>query len=243
MTEVAQAVEAAAQPAQPDSQNATTPRRRRAIKLSRPTYPRQVVLDSLQAQHVLRRSYAKVSDSLFAIDVILQIIGDRDHVEQVEEIITGYFTAVEEALDADIARAEVALAAAQITERPVYDLPMDITLDIFSPRGAHFTNLLLKLDELMSILDALWITGNITSRDRTNTNYTWQQRLIRLAGRIIGTEKRARIAAYNKGKKADVDEAVPELNTDDEEMEAVANETESEAEAEAPEAASASKKA
>lgn len=212
-----------------DAPSPTTPRRRRtAIKLSKPSFPRQVTLQSLQAQRVLNRSYAKVSDSLFAIDVILQIIGDRDHVEQVEEVITSYFTAVETDMDAAIARAETLLADAQIAERPVYDLPVETTLEIVSPRGAHFTNLLLKLDELMSILDALWITGNITSRERTNTNYTWQQRLIRLAGRVIGTEKRARIAAYNKGKQVEVDEAVPELETDDEEMEAVANEVEGE---------------
>lgn len=218
MTNAAEAL--AATPANAESEVPRHPMRKSA--LSRPSFPRRVTLRSVQAQRVLNRNYSKVSYSLFALDVILQIIGEKDEVEKVEEIISGYFTAFETDLDAAIAQAEAILADAQITERPEYDQPVETILEIVSPRGAQYTNLLLKLDEFMAILDALWITGNISSRERTDTNYQWQQRLIRLAGSVIGTEKRARIAAYNKGKQEEVDATIPNVETDDPEIEKAA---------------------
>ncbi|HHK9624166.1 TPA: hypothetical protein ACQZIR_003208, partial [Escherichia coli] len=56
----------------------------------------------------------------------------------------------------------------------------------------------------------------------------WQQRLIKLAGRIIGIEKRARISAHTKGKEGEVAQAAPESVTGDNELAAEAAKTDDE---------------
>ncbi|ATD28103.1 hypothetical protein FORC55_2119 [Vibrio cholerae] len=46
------------------------------------------------------------------------------------------------------------------------------------------------------------------------TNYAWQQRIIKLARRIIDIEIRARKSAQAKGKEAEVEQAVPSTDDD-----------------------------
>ncbi|EOS8495043.1 hypothetical protein ACNPQG_005291, partial [Klebsiella pneumoniae] len=87
-----------------------------------------------------------------------------------------------------------------------------------SPQVAQFAHLIRKLDTLMGIVDTLWLNTVLTSKQRTDATYQWQQRLIKLAGRIIGIEKRARISAHSKGKEGEVAEAAPESATGDKEI-------------------------
>ncbi|EOW3238702.1 hypothetical protein ACOV3A_004568 [Citrobacter freundii] len=138
----------------------------RSNHYSRPVFKQVLKVNSLQAQRVMERSFERVSNSLFSIDVILRIIGEQDEIDQV----------------------------------------------------AQFAHLIRKLDTLMGIVDTLWLNTVLTSKQRTDATYQWQQRLIKLAGRIIGIEKRARISAHSKGKEGEVAEAAPESATGDKEI-------------------------
>ncbi|MBO0180533.1 hypothetical protein J0682_26565, partial [Vibrio parahaemolyticus] len=64
-----------------------TKKERNNADLSRPVFKRVLKVNSLQAQRVVERSFQRVSDSLFSIDVILRIIGEQDEIDQVESII------------------------------------------------------------------------------------------------------------------------------------------------------------
>ncbi len=94
---------------------------------------------------------------------------------------------------------------------PGYTNPNEYTIEINSPQVAQFAHLIRKLDTLMGIVDTLWLNTVLTSKQRTDATYQWQQRLIKLAGRIIGIEKRARISAHSKGKEGEVAEAARNL--------------------------------
>ncbi|KEY58602.1 hypothetical protein SRDD_28500 [Serratia sp. DD3] len=63
-------------------------------------------------------------------------------------------------------------------------------------------------------MDTLWLSGVLSNKQRVDGNYAWQQRIIKLARRIIDIEIRARKSAQAKGKEAEVEQAVPATDED-----------------------------
>ncbi len=61
----------------------------------------------------------------------------------------------------------------------------------------------------MISMDTLWLSSGLSNKQRVDGNYAWQQRIIKLARRIIDIEIRARKSAQAKGKEAKVEKAVP----------------------------------
>ncbi len=56
----------------------------RSNHYSRPVFKQVLKVNSLQAQRVMERSFERVSNSLFSIDVILRIIGEQDEIDQLK---------------------------------------------------------------------------------------------------------------------------------------------------------------
>ncbi|MEK9497175.1 hypothetical protein V2H77_12055 [Photorhabdus sp. P32] len=185
---------------------------------SRPVFKQVLKVNSLQAQRVMERSFERVSNSLFSIEVILRIIGEQNEIDQVESIILEHISKVSEDLDKATIQLQKLMEDNGIDMMPGYTNPSEYAIEINSPQVAQFAHQIRKLDNLMGIVDTLWLNTVLTSKQRTDATYQWQQRLIKLAGRIIGIEKRARISAHTRGKESEVAEAVPETKTDDKEI-------------------------
>lgn len=185
---------------------------------SRPVFRQTLNVNSLQAQRVMERSFGRVSNALFSLDVILRIIGDQKEIDQVEEIIHGHIDKVSEDMTKAMNPLQKVMTDNGIEAVPGYSAPVNYPIEITSPQVAQFAHLIRNLDKLMSLVDTLWLNSILTSQQRSDATYEWQQRLIKLAGRIIGMEKRARISAHSKGKDKEVDEAAPEQETTDPEL-------------------------
>lgn len=185
---------------------------------SRPVFRQTLNVNSLQAQRVMERSFDRVSNALFSLDVILRIIGDQKEIDQVEEIIHGHIDKVSEDMTKAMNQLQKVMTDNGIEAVPGYSAPVNYPIEITSPQVAQFAHLIRNLDKLMSLVDTLWLNSILTSQQRSDATYEWQQRLIKLAGRIIGMEKRARISAHSKGKDKEVDEAAPEQETTDPEL-------------------------
>jgi hypothetical protein len=198
-------------------------------RLSRPVFRQRLTINSLQAQRVMDRSFARVSNALFSLDVILRIIGDQKEVDQVEEVVQTHIDRVSEDMVQAKSQLNKVMSDNGIEAVPGYSAPNEYPIEITSPQVAQFAKLVRELDGLMSLVDTLWLNSILTSQQRADATYEWQQRLIKLAGRIIGMEKRARISAHSKGKEQEVAEAAPEQETTDPEL-AVASEAEDEEE-------------
>lgn len=209
----------------PQNRKAPTPRQARP-QLSRPAFHRTLEINSLQVQKVVERSFSRTSNALFSIDVILQIIGDREDVSRAEEAISIIFEKVSDDLLLEIEQAKIVMSSAGISEMPEYTNPKKYPIEITSPQIAEFARLLTVVDELMMLVDTLWLNGASTNRKHSDKSFEWQQRLMRLAGRIIGIEKHARIAAYKKGQQEEIDSAAPEIAIEDEELASVSKEEE-----------------
>lgn len=180
--------------------------------LSRPLFYKTLLVNSFYVQQVMDRSFDRTSKALFSLDVILRIIGDEKEVDEVEGIIQGHMDNVE----ADLARFSAQMEALLNQEGykkediPDYSSPVKYELEITSPKVGRFIRLAEQLDSLLGLVDFLWLTGIISSKQRTDGSNEWRRRLTNLAGRIIGMEKRARISAHRNGKQKEVEEAAPE---------------------------------
>ena len=60
------------------------------------------------------------------------------------------------------------------------------------------------LDQLIIAMDTLWLCQILTSKQCSVARYQWQQRLHRLARRIVSIEQRAHQAAYAQGRGEEV---------------------------------------
>lgn len=201
-----------AEEATPETATPAAPVRKREARTvhSQPIFYQKLTVQSMQAQRVMNRSFRAVAGSLFRIDVILRIIGEQAAVDIVEKNVIDNIKKVADELEKEISASKGLMDENGIFQLPTYTNPEDHDIEIKSPQIASFARLVARLDVLMAQIDTLWINGSILdNKQRANATYQWQQRLIRLAGRIIGLEKRARIAAYNAGKREEVDTEAP----------------------------------
>lgn len=193
---------------------------------SRAIIQRTVEFNSLQAQRVMHRSFEKLKQSLFSLSVILRIISDNEtEIEKIDAYIDEQFVSAEEDLATEQARLRKVLEDNGIEDLAGYSKPETYKIELDSPRANTFLRLIAQLDNLMLLIDTAWLCGEFDDKQKKNATFQWQQRLIKLAGRIIALEKRARVAATKKGKGDEVQAQAPvDTSETDSEVAAAAEE-------------------
>jgi hypothetical protein len=160
--------------------------------------------------------FTRVVNALYAIDVILRIIGDDQEIDEVKTVVNTLIGDCGKDVQNEKAQLEKLREDSGITQLPRYTNPATTTVRIVSPQVAQFVALVQRMDELMVTLDALWLCGVLTSKQRSNGAYQWQQRLLRMGRRIVEIERRARASAQQKGKEGEIQEATnPEISGDE----------------------------
>ena len=180
-------------------------RPRRNAQDSIPVYQREMVLNSHQAQRIIQRGFRRTARALYSIDVILRIIGDADEATQVEEMITNLINEEYKAIQQEKSRLEKIIKDNGIDMLPEYTHPEKITLPISSPQSSRFVAIIQELDELMRLIDTLWLNHIMTNSQRGKGTWRWQTRILGLGRRIVNIEMRARKAARTSGKGEAVD--------------------------------------
>lgn len=107
-------------------------------------------------------------------------------------------------LQQEKARLDKLCADNGITDFPRYTHPTDFNARISSPQIAQFVELIRLLDQVMIAMDTLWLCHTLTSKQCSTARYQWQQRLNRLARRIVTIEQHAHHAAYAQGRGEEV---------------------------------------
>lgn len=152
---------------------------------SRPVFHTVLKINSLQAQRVMKRSFSRVAYSLFSMDVVLRIITDQEVVDQLESMIQEFMTETSLELDRAAEHLEALKKCHGIEAMPSYSNPIEYPIEITSPQVAQFAHLVSKLDNLVGIIDTLWLNMVLTSKQRKDEVYQWQQCLNKLASSII----------------------------------------------------------
>jgi hypothetical protein len=182
----------------------TAPEKTSRPAISRPVFERSIKIHSEQAIRVIRRSYGRLIRSLYAIDVTLRIVGHEQAIDDVEGIVSKMIGDCAEKLQQEKARPDKLCADNGIVESPRYTNPTDFKARITSPQIAQFVELIRLLDQLMIAMDTLWLCQILTSKQCSVARDQWQQRLHRLARRIVSIEQRAHQAAYAQGRGEEV---------------------------------------
>ena len=167
---------------------------------SRPVFDQTIRIRSNHAQRLLDRGFLLVVRTLYGIDVVLRIIGDDEEMDQVEEIVGSLIGELATELRAEHARLGQLREANGISATPRYTNPKRITVHISSPQLAQYTALIEELDRLMTVMDALWLTGVLSNKQRADGAYQWRTRVLRTGREIIEIERRARASAEKRGK-------------------------------------------
>jgi hypothetical protein len=167
---------------------------------SRPVFDQTITIHSNHAQRLLDRGFLLVVRALYGIDVVLRILGDDAEMDQVEEIVGKLIGELVTELRAEHARFAQLREANGIGATPRYTNPKRITVHISSPQLAQYTALIEELDRLMTVMDALWLTGVLTNKQRADGAYQWRTRVLRTGREIIEIERRARASAEKRGK-------------------------------------------
>lgn len=181
---------------------------------SNPIITRSIQISTQQAQRIANRSLEYASYSLFSLDVILPIIGEKEEITIVETMIINSMKEVIVDIDKQLAQLKALLDSSDISELTAYSNPKIFNVDVQSPQIAQFLSIILKLDELVKHIDTLWLNGELKSFERSDQNHIWQRRISRLATKIVDIEKRARKSAHEKGKGEEVELAAPKKTTE-----------------------------
>ncbi|OED47526.1 hypothetical protein ACH42_02870 [Endozoicomonas sp. (ex Bugula neritina AB1)] len=189
---------------------------------SRPIFKQKLVVQSLQGQRIMNKSFEYVERSLFRLGVILRIIGEAEQIDEVNAVIQKFESEVKVDFQEHEARLCAILNQNGLGDDGMVDddslceftSPETYEIDISTPQLRQFIALLSNLDRVIQKTDTLWLMGAFSDKQRMIANYQAQQRLFRFAGRIIGLERRARFAAYKKGREQEVEAEAPKAEQD-----------------------------
>lgn len=159
---------------------------------SRPVLQRTMVLRSEQAQRIMAREGDRVLRSLHAIAVVFRATLPMELADRIEAESGALIEEGAQALATEIARVSALRENEGVTVIPVYSHPGELPIRILCPRALDFLSMVEGLDELMVLIDSLWLSGLLTNRHRSEAAYQWQQRILRIARRIAAIESQVR---------------------------------------------------
>ena len=173
-------------------------------RFSRPVFEETITIHSSHAQRILDRGYYRVAAALYAIDVVLRIIGDHDEMDAVEELVDGHLQTFATTMEKERQRLSILRDQSGIARSVKYTRPITLKIQISSPQMAQYTVLIQVLDRLMMEIDSLWMNAVLTSKQKAMAGYEWRVALLRIGREIMALERRARDAAARYGKTEEV---------------------------------------
>lgn len=200
--------------------------------ISVPTLTRNVSIQSTQGKKVMRRAFPRTSAALYHIDVIMRIIAEEEEVQKVEAVIETMFSDVEKELLQALEERKREVADLGIEELPEYTNGVKEQVRVQSPGCGRFLNLVVRMDQLIGLQDALWLNGEMTNKQRNDNAFYWQKTLNGLGAKLVQLQSRARAAARAKGKEAEVNDAVPDEAGEDADPKASGSEANAQGETE-----------
>lgn len=169
---------------------------------SKPVLDQTFTIHSQNAQYVLQRghSFLLVVQALYAISVVLRIIGEETDMDQIEDLVSERIDAVAKRLGDEHARLKKLADDEGGVPVPRYTHPREVRLQLSSPQLAQYVQLILLLDQTLMLLDGLWFAGVLTNKQRKDATHALRRLVYGLGREIIDLERRARESAVRAGK-------------------------------------------
>lgn len=175
-----------------------------------PYLEQELRLHSEHAQHAFRRVFPRVSRALYAIDVIMHLIGNDKTAAKAAESVNALIDRCASDLREDVARYQKLCKDNGVPDRVKFTNPMMAAVRISSPFDSRYLALLLALDDFVSVTEVLRITAVFDAKQKEallNAQYTARQRVMNVGSRIIGHANAAWETAAKAGKKQEAADA------------------------------------
>jgi ferric iron reductase protein FhuF len=153
------------------------------------------------AIRLLTRGVWNTAGALYRIDTVWRMIGKDEEIDQMEALVAAYLEGATREIDGERERLSALMEQHGIEELPEYTQAQEINVRILSPFIASYIALILKVDDLMKRLDALWLNGLVTSLERKQRLIYWIAELRDLRTRIRAVERKTRELALRLGKE------------------------------------------
>lgn len=148
----------------------------------------RIQLKTATAQKILRRESERALRALYAIEVVFRATLDAARADAIEGASRSLMENAVSELEADRVRIEALVLASGIEFAPEYSHPLEVPFRIQTPSGFALIRMIESLDALLIQADALWLSGILSARERSDHAYRWQRRLLRVLRRIVALE-------------------------------------------------------
>lgn len=175
-----------------------------------PYLEQEIQLQSEQAQHAFHRVFARVSRALYAIDVIMHLIGNDKTAAKAAESVNALIERCSNDFQEEIEQYRKLCKDNGAPERVKFSKPLVTSVKISSPFDSRYLALLTNLDELVSVTEVLRIAAifDVTQKEALlHFQYTARQRVMNIGSRIVGLADAAWQTADKAGKKQEATEA------------------------------------
>lgn len=155
----------------------------------------KVTLRTPCAQRIYNRTFAEVARNLYSLNVVARLISKNEQtVDELNAIVEQRFSEVEELVTAEIERIKVLRDESGIEAVPEYTDPKTFECDVSTPMALKYIKLLRNIDEIVVLLDSLWLTEEIDDKQKLRGEYLWQSRAIKLSNQFRDLYSRSRSA-------------------------------------------------
>ena len=175
---------------QPEEETVPTVRRERrssARDFSRPYITRSFELYSNAAQILFERTYPRMDNALYMLCVVIPSFATDAQNEQDAKALEEAFSAAETELTTAIESNVMEMKRRQVPKEErmtSYDHKRVYQVPLRSPFARRYLNIFARYDQLIALIDALWINGRLTQQMRIKVGAAWDRRLRNLA-RVI----------------------------------------------------------
>lgn len=169
--------------------------------ISKAILRRKVQVKSELAIRLLTRGVWNTAGALYRIDAVWRMIGRDEEIDKMESLVAFYLNQATEEMKMEKERLELLMQQHGIDELPDYTQKREITVRVLSPFIAIYLSLVLKADEIIQRLDALWLFGVVPSVERKRRLLFWILELRKLRLKIRKVERRTRELALSRGQK------------------------------------------
>lgn len=174
-------------------------------------------LRSRHAQQVFTRGYNTAARAFYTLSVMLRIYVSNPEAEQVGALADQMLTEVREELDNEIARMKQVVETEGMDPTAItYTKPVEYEVEINTPKAGQYLALIRRMDEFISLMDLLWLSGVYTDTQYNAGSYQWQRRLIKFANRLRNLAQRAMaLARDNRGGDSGITDFLTADDSDD----------------------------
>lgn len=152
---------------------------------SKPVIEQTLALNTLHAQRVVQRDFKRTMSALYRLDVIVRVVAGDDPADQLDALVSERLNNLVTQLTSEQARLTKLLSDNGIQGTLQYSAPQSLTVNITSPQVAQFVAIVRRLDDVIQQVDALWLAGLLTNKQRNQATLHWQHEVQRIARKFV----------------------------------------------------------